>query len=437
VVLTPLSAAANCPFSCDDGNDCTDDYCVVSDTCVNVANNNPCDDGDACTAGDKCLKKSCAGGPGLVCEDGNPCTINLCKSHSGCIFEPNSVSCDDGNPCTFDVCVPAAGCASKFSDGDCDDGNACTVGDSCVGGKCDPGKAADCDDGDPCTIDWCGDKGCVSDAAKDGLPCGESQDACGAAVCVGGACTEVSVEPGGSCGSVSVVGACEGHTLVRCVSGEVEIVDCAAKTGQACGWDEDAHDGEGEFACVEQDGAVCPGVPDSGVCDGEVLTWCDTDTGEIFVENCAKDGQHCGWTGSFYCCHEAKACVPLCHGRQCGDDGCGGSCGECDAGSTCAENGQCLACAQVDDGPGDDEKPHDHDGDDDKPHDHDGDGYETGERSGGGHHGDPKKLPGYEVPDHAGCSAGAGPGTAPALMLTVLLGLLGALRRRHRTLPGG
>jgi len=47
-------------------------------------------------------------------------------------------------------------------------------------------------------------------------------------------------------------------------------------------------------------------------------------------------------------CHEACAagCVPSCSGRQCGDDGCGGSCGSCnDANAcstdTCNASGQC------------------------------------------------------------------------------------------------
>jgi|GEM_PF-6461858 len=37
-------------------------------------------------------------------------------------------------------------------------------------------------------------------------------------------------------------------------------------------------------------------------------------------------------------------CVPDCTGRECGDDGCGGSCGECTPGETC-EDGVCVAGA--------------------------------------------------------------------------------------------
>ena len=38
------------------------------------------------------------------------------------------------------------------------------------------------------------------------------------------------------------------------------------------------------------------------------------------------------------------ACEASCVGRQCGDDGCGGSCGDCGAGQTCGNAGLCL-CA--------------------------------------------------------------------------------------------
>jgi hypothetical protein len=38
-----------------------------------------------------------------------------------------------------------------------------------------------------------------------------------------------------------------------------------------------------------------------------------------------------------------EACTPSCSGKQCGDDGCGGSCGSCTApGSSCNASGQCV-----------------------------------------------------------------------------------------------
>jgi len=36
-------------------------------------------------------------------------------------------------------------------------------------------------------------------------------------------------------------------------------------------------------------------------------------------------------------------CAPACEGRDCGDDGCGGSCGDCDPYSTCDAQGRCVS----------------------------------------------------------------------------------------------
>ena len=39
---------------------------------------------------------------------------------------------------------------------------------------------------------------------------------------------------------------------------------------------------------------------------------------------------------------DSGACVPLCAGKSCGDDGCGGACGVCAGGQTCTAAGQCV-----------------------------------------------------------------------------------------------
>jgi len=35
-------------------------------------------------------------------------------------------------------------------------------------------------------------------------------------------------------------------------------------------------------------------------------------------------------------------CTPACTGKQCGDDGCGSTCGSCNEGATCSQAGQCV-----------------------------------------------------------------------------------------------
>ena len=38
------------------------------------------------------------------------------------------------------------------------------------------------------------------------------------------------------------------------------------------------------------------------------------------------------------------SCVPMCLGRACGSDGCGGSCGACPTGQLCSASSQCVVC---------------------------------------------------------------------------------------------
>ena len=172
-----------------------------------VAGGVGCDDGSACTQGDSCLAGACTGAP-VVCDDQDPCTLDLCNPSAGCVYEPAlgpipcddqsactlgetcqaglcqggvTPECDDGEPCTEDVCDPATGCESQPLDGpDCDDSLVCTEGDTCQGGGC-VGQPVSCDDGEPCNgVEVClPDLGC---AAGPALDCDDSiactQDAC-------------------------------------------------------------------------------------------------------------------------------------------------------------------------------------------------------------------------------------------------------------------
>lgn len=100
-----------------------------------------CDDGDACTQ-DYCVDNACQ-------HDQIPSCCN------------NSGECDDSNPCTDDACVNNA-CAYIDNSDACDDGDSCTSDDTCAGGNCAGTPIAeccdddgDCDDSNPCTDDFC------------------------------------------------------------------------------------------------------------------------------------------------------------------------------------------------------------------------------------------------------------------------------------------
>lgn len=193
-------------FQCDDGNPCTDDTCDGAGGCMFANNTADCSDGDACTDGDTCVEGACVPGPGLSCDDSNPCTADSCDPTLGCTFVPDDgatctdnsvcteasvclagecvvqevVSCDDNNlctidfcdavdgcdhedisdrctdtnPCTDEACDPALGCVFPFNTDPCDDNNLCTTVDTCTSGAC-IGTPVNPDDGNPCTDDTC------------------------------------------------------------------------------------------------------------------------------------------------------------------------------------------------------------------------------------------------------------------------------------------
>jgi slime mold repeat-containing protein len=195
---------------CNDVNACTDDSCnPATGQCQNVPRPNgaSCDDQSACTQDEACTDGQCTG-VATTCNDGDPCTTDVCDPSTGqCVFVP--VSCVDSNPCTADSCDPETGqcrhtplppgaqcddnnlcthddfcnifgscsgiqvvcndnntCTNEFCNsgsgtcqyfpisGPCDDGNACTTFDFCNNGQC-TGSAVPCNDGDPCTADSC------------------------------------------------------------------------------------------------------------------------------------------------------------------------------------------------------------------------------------------------------------------------------------------
>ncbi|MFT7624712.1 MAG: MYXO-CTERM domain-containing protein, partial [Myxococcota bacterium] len=298
--------------------------------CVFTSIGGACDDGDGCTTNDTCAGGTCAGAP-AVCSDGNPCTTDTCDPLFGCISVADGAGCEDGNPCTDDNCTPSSGCTNTHNQANCNDGDSCTTSDTCVAGVC-ASTAMDCDDNNPCTEDACdGALGCINTDMVDGADCG-------AGVCDGGECIGGC---GHSCGDVPEHGVCDGDSLVICTEGEVNTVDCAA-LNRVCGWEDEALSGTGAFDCIPPEEVACAGVADTGSCDGDVLTLCAN--GLDIDVNCETLGQECQWNGTAYGCGTPDACVPLCSGSDCGDDGCGGDCGTCEGDSQCAANGECVFC---------------------------------------------------------------------------------------------
>ena len=95
--------------SCDDGNECTDDACVVF-VCQNTNNN--CDDANDCTS-DTCNAGVCEHSnepAGTPCEDGQFCTTpDTCNNKGVCLGGPND-PCLETEICVefLDLCTPGA-----------------------------------------------------------------------------------------------------------------------------------------------------------------------------------------------------------------------------------------------------------------------------------------------------------------------------------------
>ena len=125
-------------MSCDDGNPCTEDICDGSGGCIyNYYNGLPCDDGNQCTISDVCNEGVCLSGQQMMCDDSIGCTIDTCDSQLGCIHTPDDSFCDDGNPCIEYSCDEFGGCTYNYSNGlPCDDGDQCTESDTCNEGSC-------------------------------------------------------------------------------------------------------------------------------------------------------------------------------------------------------------------------------------------------------------------------------------------------------------
>ncbi len=258
---------------------------------VPAPDGSPCDDGNTCTAQDRCANGGCSG-TAVICEDQNPCTADSCDPAKGCVFGPandgapcsdgNACTtgdhcaggacvgtarvCDDQNPCTTDFCDEKTGaCVFTPNTAPCDDGNACTTGDACQEGVC-LGAPRVCDDINSCTADSCDPAvGCVFQPANDGKKCSD-----------GNLCTTDDVCSSGKCAGTPKV--CDDQN--PCTTDF-----CDEKTG-ACVFTPNTAPCDDGNACTTGDacqGGQCMGTPISCNDNNECTTdSCDPDHGCVF-----------------------------------------------------------------------------------------------------------------------------------------------------------
>lgn len=171
-------------------------------------------------------------------------------------------------------------------------------------------------------------------------------------------CASGCVAAPDKCGGITYDGCCaQDGNLKYCENNAITSVDCGSF--EQCGWDPD----NGWYDCgfsaegPEDFPKNCPGegpcgdVPEEGVCQGDVLKWCEAD--QIKETDCAADGKQCGADGDqkpacvcpAACTEGVAQCLDNPAGRavcKAGDNGCLQMVEDpCAAGFLC-QDGQCI-----------------------------------------------------------------------------------------------
>ncbi len=103
----------NIAVQCDDGDDCTLDFCAPETGCFTEPN-------PACCTPETdppLMDQDPDWNPQTsVCWDDDPCTVDSCNYETGaCLYV--ALQCDDGNVCTTDVCEAGEGCTFSWTQG--------------------------------------------------------------------------------------------------------------------------------------------------------------------------------------------------------------------------------------------------------------------------------------------------------------------------------
>ena len=376
--------------ACDDNNICTDnDQCdsgsckgvavtcqKPADSCQSVAcqpengcvvtnrlDGSKCDDNDPCTDKDTCRSGHCQG-LAKSCDDGLKCTADVCDNGlcthdliaGYCKINEKCIQDNASNPDTAcEVCDVKASASEwqRLKDGTkvddtaiCYHGEVCNpvvncrdmdCGDDNCGGVCGKcGNHYQCESGKCVFQAYCGDGNC--DAAKnencascpDDCAC-KAGDVCYPDQCCTPACT------GRDCGDDGCGGSCWKGQGTECS----DALDC---TSDQCTSNKCSHSLQSGYCLIDQKCYAENQQKPGDVCQ-ECITVKDT-TGW----SSADDGTLCQDASGK--CIDGACCVPACMGRECGDNGCGGSCWtggantECDDGLSCttdkcSEDGRC------------------------------------------------------------------------------------------------
>ncbi len=240
----PIDGGPPCTIDaeCNDGIGCTIDTCTP-EGCTNTVDDGACDDGMVCNGSETCDGSGAT--PGMGCLPGTP------------------VDCDDGDPCTTDLCEePGGTCMHAGSDAD---------GDGVAAEGC--GSGTDCDDTDD-TIFPGADETCnatdddCDGTADDGFTCAMDSTA---------SCTTSC----GSSGTLTCNSSCDGFGA--CVGIEV----CNGCDDDGAGGPDDT------FPCVQGETASCTtscGTPGTHTCNDTCTGYGSCFGSEVCGNGCDDDG---------------------------------------------------------------------------------------------------------------------------------------------------
>ena len=296
---TCVAGAPGCATTCATDGDCLAASSCVRTQCVEGACFAQLDDG-RCSSREMCTVAGCVEREGcrddLECDDGVPCTTDVCGGDGVCRNEADDAACDDGNDCTMDVCVAGTGCRSTPDDtASCDDGFFCNGADACAGGVCSVHE------GSPCPT-VCNEMAEACEACETDLNCGALEfgpwgECEYSAECANdGTRARTNQRPSCVMGSCELVPEVETEACSRssdgamCASGV-----CSGGACRACG-------DEGELCCAADTcsmGTACVGG-DCELC-GRHAEPCCSGADECESDDLTCQGGACRWPGSRMC----------------------------------------------------------------------------------------------------------------------------------------
>lgn len=329
---------AGAPINCDDGQGCTVDTCSeAARSCANTPDDARCPAPGRCDVMRGCVTGGCTSD--AQCDDRDVCNgVEVCQA-GRCVQSP-AQRCDDGVPCTTDLCDPAAGCVFRPDNARCDNGRFCDGAEQCVVGRgCAPGRPVLCDDGNACTAERCDDttRSCVSSST----PLDGDGDGFVSARCGGDDCddNDRTVNP-------RAVELCGDGRDNNC-DGLADCRDRVCARTPACGACVPTGP-EAGAACADGRDNDCDGITDCADTDCRTAPSCQVcvPTGPESNEMTCGDGRDNDCDGATDCADRGCAMVPRCVAcvptgpELCGD----GRDNDCNGATDCAD----PLCARTD-----------------------------------------------------------------------------------------